>query len=164
MSTKKSKEEIVHTKEGTMRVEWASNNKPRMRRIDQKQIDKYLLSGKVNHSQHQAANWYFNLVSTAQATPHLVSQMGKLNVGKGKPIITNKQAVARVVMGKVEDYIEASVGKDCMSVMRNVIVYDESMREQQRKYGGRVRTEGLSMLRDALDALDKFMCKNARYI
>ena len=48
--------------------------------------------------------------------------------------------------------------------MRNVIIYDESMREQQRKYGGSVRSKGMDMLRDALDALDKMMSKYSRYV
>jgi thymidylate synthase len=164
MSTKKSKKEIVVTKDAVLRVEWANKTTPRMRRIDQRQIDKYLLDGKVNNSQHQAANWYHNLASTASATPHLTSQIGKLRVGSSKPVITNKQAEARVVMGKVDEFIKSNTDKQCLSVMRNVIIYDESMREQQRKYGGKVRTEGLIMLRDALDALDKIMGKYSRYL
>ena len=45
--------------------------------------------------------------------------------------------------------------------MRNVVLYDESMREQQRKYGGKLRTEGISVLGHALDALDQIMAKYA---
>lgn len=164
MSTKKSKEKIIKTAAGTMRVEWAEKNKSRLRRIDQKQIDRYMLSGKINHSQHQAANWYFSLASLASATPHVISQVGKMRVGTSKPVISNKQAEARLVMGRVEAYVKKHTSQQVLSLMRNVIIYDESMREQQRKYGGSVRSKGMDMLRDALDALDKMMSKYSRYV
>ena len=164
MSTKKSKDKILKTDAGVMRLEWADKNKTRMRRIDQRQIDRYILDGKINHSQHQAANWYFSLASLAQATPHVVSQIGKMKVGTGKPVITNKQAEARIILGKVEEFVKCKSSDDSLSIMRNVVVFDESMREQQRKYGGNVRKHGMSMLRDALDELDKIMGKYARYI
>lgn len=164
MSTKKSNNEIILTDIGMVRVEWASNNKTRTRRVDQKPIDRYMLSGKVTELQHQAANWYFNLATVAQATPNMVSQMSKINVGKGKPVISNKQAEARIVLNKVEAFVKEATSPDALSVMRNVVVYDESMREQQRKYGGSVRKHGILMLQDALNAVDKIMGKYSRWV
>ena len=161
MSTKKNSERIIHTQHGTLRVEWADKNKTRTRRIDQRLVDRYLIDGKINNSQHQAANWYLGLASTAQATPHLISQVGKLRVGTGKPVITNKQAEARIVLKKVDEFIRRRVSNTGVSVMRNVGLYDESMREQQRKYGGKLRIEGMSVLGHALDALDQIMGKYA---
>ena len=161
MSTKKNSERIIRTPHGTLRFEWADKNKTRTRRIDQRLVDRYLIDGRINNSQHQAANWYLSLASTAQATPHLTSQVGKLRVGTGKPIVTNKQAEARLVLKKVEDFVRRRVSRTAVSVMRNVVLYDESMREQQRKYGGKLRTEGISVLGHALDALDQIMGKFA---
>ena len=85
-----------------------------------------------------------------------------MRVGTSKPVISNKQAEARLVMGRVEAYVNILAA--VLSLMRNVIIYDESMREQQRKYGGSVRSKGMDMLRDALDALDKMMSKYSRYV
>lgn len=164
MSTKKSKDKFVNTPSGVMRVEWADKTKSRMRRVDQRTIDRYMLDGKVTIAQHGAANWYYNLALMAQASPHVVSQIGKMRVGTSKPVISNKQAEARLVLGKVEDFIKSKTSPDYLSVMRNVVVYDESMREQQKKYGGGVRRHGLVMLRDALNELEKVMGKYARYI
>tara|TARA_B100002019_G_scaffold290329_1_gene307773 strand:- start:139 stop:633 length:495 start_codon:yes stop_codon:yes gene_type:complete len=164
MSTKKSKDSLVNTSSGVMRLEWADKNKSRMRRVDQRNIDRYMLDGKINSEQHGAANWYYNLSSMAQASPHVVSQIGKMRVGTSKPVISNKQAEARLVLGRVESFVKKNTSHDYLSVMRNVVVYDESMREQQRKYGGNVRRQGMSMLRDALDELYKVMGKYAKYI
>lgn len=161
MSTKKNSERIIRTPHGTLRVEWADKNKTRTRRIDQRLVDRYLIDGKINNSQHQAANWYLGLASTAQATPHLTSQVGKMRVGTSKPIITNRQAEARLILNKVEDFVRRRVSKTGVLVMRNVVLYDESMREQQRKYGGKLRSEGMSVLGHALDALDQIMGKYA---
>ena len=61
MSTKKSKDNLVNTSSGVMRLEWADKNKSRMRRVDQRNIDRYMLDGKINSEQHGAANWYYNL-------------------------------------------------------------------------------------------------------
>ena len=87
-----------------------------------------------------------------------------MRVGTSKPVISNKQAEARLVMGRVEAYVKKHTSQQVLSLMRNVIIYDESMREQQRKYGGSVRSKGMDMLRDALDALDKMMSKYSRYV
>lgn len=164
MSTKKRDKELVVTKDAVMRVEWANKNTPRMRRIDQRQIDQYMLKGTINTSQHQAANWYLNLAATAMATPNLTSQVGKLRVGTSKPFISNKQAEARLILGKVDEHVKKRTNQQRLSVMRNVVIYDESMREQHRKYGGKVRSEGMNMLRDALDAVDGIMSKYSRFV
>jgi hypothetical protein len=164
MSTKKQNNKLVVTKDAVMRVEWADKTTPRMRRIDQRQIDRYILDGKINTTQHQAANWYLNLSSSALATPHLVSQIGNLRVGAGKPVISNKQAEARLILRKVDAYVKSRTNQTHLSLMRNLVVYDESMREQHRKYGGKARTEGLTMLRHALDSVDEIMGKYARRI
>lgn len=159
-----SKDKVVKINDGSYRVEWASKNTHRMRRIDQRQIDRYLMDGRVTHSQHQAANWYLHLSQTAMAVPHLTSQIGKLRVGTGKPVISNKQAEARVVLGKVDNEIKKNTSSEYLSLLRNTLIYDESMREQQRKYGGKIRTEGMMMLCHALDALDKVMGKFSKYV
>lgn len=157
MSTKKQIE-MIDTKGGVMRVEWADKHKPRMRRVDQRQFDKYLLSGTISEQQHQAANWYFRLASTALATPHVQSQMGKLRVGSGSPVISNRQAEARLVLNKAEKNIEKVVSSLGVQVVRNVVLYDESMREQNRKHGV-ARDQSMILFREGLDALDPIMAK-----
>ena len=157
MSTKKQNK-LVETKDGVMRVEWADKHKSRMRRVDQRQFDKYLLSGNVTEEQHQAANWYYRVATTALATPHVQSQMGKLRVGTGNHSISNKQAEARLVLGRAEKQIEKVVSSLAVQVVRNVVLYDESMREQSRNHGI-ARDKTMILFRDGLDALDPIMAK-----
>lgn len=157
MSTK-TQNKIVETKDGVMRVEWADKHKSRMRRVDQRQFDKYLLSGNINEQQHQAANWYYRVATSALATPHVQSQMGKLRVGTGSPVISNRQAEARLVLNKAEKHIEKVVSSLAVQVVRNVVLYDESMREQSRKHGA-ARGQSMKLFRNALDALDPIMAK-----
>ena len=157
MSTKKQNK-MIDTKDGIMRVEWADKHKPRLRRVDQRQFDKYLLSGKISEQQHQAANWYFRVATTALATPHVQSQMGKLRVGTGSPVISNRQAEARLVLNKAEKDIEKAVTGRGLQVVRNVVLYEESMREQSRKHGV-ARDQSMILFREGLDALDPIMAK-----
>ncbi len=148
-STKRSKE----NDKSPVRIEWADKNTPRVRRVDQRVIDRYLLSEKINTTQHQAANWYLDLAETAQSTPHLTSQIGKMRVGTGNPVMSNRQAEARVVLKKIDDMVRSKTSSIHLSCMRNVVCFDESMREQQRKYGGGLRSNGMTILREALDCL-----------
>ena len=157
MSTKKQNK-IIETKEGVLRVEWADKHNPRLRRVDQRQFDKYLLSGHITEEQHQAANWYYRLATAALATPHVQSQMGKLRVGTGNPTISNKQAEARIVLGKAEKHVEKVVSILDVQVIRNVVIYDESMREQSRNHGI-ARDKSMILFREGLDALDPIMAK-----
>ena len=98
------------------------------------------------------------MATTALATPHVQSQMGKLRVGTGSPVISNRQAEARLVLNKAEKDIEKAVTGRGLQVVRNVVLYDESMREQSRKHGV-ARDQSMILFREGLDALDPIMAK-----
>ena len=74
---------VVKNKHGTFRMEWASNNKVRSRRVDQRVIDRLVLDGKIFDTEYQIAQWYFELASSSIRMPNLVSNMNMEMVSGG---------------------------------------------------------------------------------
>lgn len=165
MSTsQKSLSKLVETRLGVLRPEWADKNKPRMRRVDQRTVDRLLLSDKLTSEQHKAAEWYHNLAATANTTPHLVSQIGSMRVDGAPREISNRQADARITLKLVDADIKLKNNDYTLRVLRSVVIFDESMRNLSKDDGlGKNRT-GVETLRLGLDTLEKIMPRYQRYL
>jgi hypothetical protein len=61
-------------------------------------------------------------------------------------------------LGKAEKHVEKVVSSLGVQVIRNVVIYDESMREQSRNHGI-ARDKSMMLFREGLDALDPIMAK-----
>ena len=97
---------VVKNKHGTFRMEWASNNKVRSRRVDQRVIDRLVLDGKIFDTEYQMAQWYFELASSSIRMPNLVSNMNMEKVSGGGDYISNKQMNAMLRLRRGDKLIE----------------------------------------------------------
>tara|TARA_Y100000004_G_C8941798_1_gene424509 strand:- start:474 stop:962 length:489 start_codon:yes stop_codon:yes gene_type:complete len=121
---------VVKNKHGTFRMEWASNNKVRSRRVDQRVIDRLVLDGKIFDTEYQMAQWYFELASSSIRMPNLVSNMNMEKVSGGGDYISNKQMNAMLRLRRVDKLIEEKF-KDKIKLLRNTVIYDESIKEKE---------------------------------
>ena len=119
---------IIENEHGTFRVEWASKYKARSRRVDQRVIDRLVLDGKIFDTEHQIAQWYFELAISSIRMPSLVSNMNMEKISGGGGYVSNKQINAIQKLRRVDKFIEDKF-KDKINVLRNSVIYDEPIDE-----------------------------------
>ena len=126
MQSKKKKD--IRTDKGVYRVEWANKYKTRVRRVDQNYLDKYLLDGKISDEQHTKAIWYLSIAKKSIFESKLVSSTG-VQVSGGTKDISNAQANARLLLKKIDDCVYKKTNQMVLDVLRNTVIYDQSMRD-----------------------------------
>ena len=141
MPSKNKKE--VRTGKGVYRVEWASKYKTRIRRVDQNFLDKYLLDGKITEDQHTKKSIF---------ETKLVSSTG-VQVSGGTKDISNAQANARLLLKKIDDCVLKNANQIVLDVLRNTIIYDQSMRDFFKDRSAAERKNGITHLQNGLDIL-----------
>ena len=109
-------------------MEWASKYKARSRRVDQRVIDRLVLDGKIFDTEHQIAQWYFELAISSIRMPSLVSNMNMEKISGGGGFVSNKQINAIQKLRRVDKFIEDKF-KDKINVLRNSVIYDEPIDE-----------------------------------
>ena len=98
--------------------------------IDQRVIDRLVLDGKIFDTEYQMAQWYFELASSSIRMPNLVSNMNMEKVTGGGDYISNKQMNAMLRLRRVDKLIEEKF-KDGIKLLRNTVIYDESIKEEE---------------------------------
>ena len=126
MQSKKKKD--IRTGKGVYRVEWANKYKTRVRKVDQNYLDKYLLDGKISDEQHTKGIWYLSIAKRAIFESKLVSSTG-VQVSGGSKDISNAQANARLLLRKIDDCVFKKSNQMILDVLRNTVIYDQSMRD-----------------------------------
>lgn len=146
------KKDRIYTDQGVFRVEWADKYKTRVRRLDQNYLDKYYLDGKITEDQHSKGVWYLSVATRSQITSSLVSNTAE-RVSGGKKELSNAQINARMLLKKIDKCILKNGGADVLTVVRNTIVYDQSMRDLFTHAVPVNRREGFKHLRKGLDII-----------
>ena len=150
MQSKKKKD--ISTGKGVYRVEWANKYKTRVRKVDQNYLDKYLLDGKISDEQHTKGIWYLSIAKKAIFESKLVSSTG-VQVSGGSKDISNAQANARLLLRKIDDCVFKKSNQMILDVLRNTVIYDQSMRDLFSKNYASERKNGLTHLRKGLNIL-----------
>ena len=150
MPSKNKKE--VRTGKGVYRVEWASKYKTRIRRVDQNFLDKYLLDGKITEDQHTKGIWYLAVAKKSIFETKLVSSTG-VQVSGGTKDISNAQANARLLLKKIDDCVLKNANQIVLDVLRNTIIYDQSMRDFFKDRSAAERKNAITHLQNGLDIL-----------
>lgn len=150
MQSKKKKD--IRTGKGVYRVEWANKYKTRVRKVDQNYLDKYLLDGKISDEQHTKGIWYLSIAKRAIFESKLVSSTG-VQVSGGSKDISNAQANARLLLRKIDDCVFKKSNQMILDVLRNTVIYDQSMRDLFAKNYAAERKNGLTHLQNGLNIL-----------
>ena len=150
MQSKKKKD--IKTGKGVYRVEWANKYKTRVRKVDQNYLDKYLLDGKISDEQHTKGIWYLSIAKKAIFESKLVSSTG-VQVSGGSKDISNAQANARLLLRKIDDCVFKKSNQMILDVLRNTVIYDQSMRDLFSKIYASERKNGLTHLQNGLNIL-----------
>ena len=150
MQSKKKKD--IRTDKGVYRVEWANKYKTRVRRVDQNYLDKYLLDGKISDEQHTKGIWYLSIAKKSIFESKLVSSTG-VQVSGGSKDISNTQANARLLLKKIDDCVYKKTNQMVLDVLRNTVIYDQSMRDLFSKNYAAERKNGFTHLQNGLNIL-----------
>ena len=150
MQSKKKKD--IRTGKGVYRVEWANKYKTGVRKVDQNYLDKYLLDGKISDEQHTKGIWYLSIAKKAIFESKLVSSTG-VQVSGGSKDISNAQANARLLLRKIDDCVFKKSNQMILDVLRNTVIYDQSMRDLFSKNYASERKNGLTHLQNGLNIL-----------
>ena len=147
----KDKENLT-TSKGVYRVEWASKYKTRVRRVDQNFLDKYLLNGKISDAQHSKGIWYLSIARVSIFDRKLVSSTG-IKVSGGNHEISNAQANARLLLNKIDKCVLKKSNQIVLDVLRNTVIFDQSMRDFFKNHSAAERRNGITHLQNGLNIL-----------
>ena len=82
----------------------------------------------------------------------LVSSTG-VQVSGGTKDISNAQANARLLLKKIDDCVLKNANQIVLDVLRNTIIYDQSMRDFFKDRSAAERKNGITHLQNGLDIL-----------
>ena len=119
--------------------------------------DLYLFQDRINHDQHQSAEWLHSIAlrSNVKLTVQsFLSNPVRLG-GQGVAGTTERSAQSRVTLNRAIEHIKNRCGKVSASLLEGIVIYNQTISEWS-KSTGKSRTGKLQMLQSALDELGKF--------
>ena len=127
------------------------------RYADTTQYDLYLFQDRINHDQHQSAEWLHSLAIRSNVKLNVQSFLSNpVRYGEqGNEGVSERNAQSRVALLEVLKQVETKCGKWYKSLLEGVVIYNQSINDWS-KSTGKSRTGKLQMLQHALDEVGKY--------
>jgi hypothetical protein len=119
--------------------------------------DLYLFQDRINHDQHQSAEWLHSIAlrSNIKLTVQSFLSNPIRFANSGVAGTSERSAQSRIALAQALEHIKNRCGQVSASLLEGVVIYNQSLSEWSRS-SGKSRTGKLQMLQSALDEVGKF--------
>tara|TARA_E500000318_G_scaffold96802_2_gene97304 strand:+ start:280 stop:762 length:483 start_codon:yes stop_codon:yes gene_type:complete len=119
--------------------------------------DLYLFQDRINHDQHQSAEWLHSIALRSNIKLTVQSFLSNPNrlSNSGVAGTSERSAQSRITLMEALEHIKSRCGKVSASLLEGIVIYNQTLSEWSRS-SGKSRTGKLQMLQSALDEVGKF--------
>jgi len=153
---KKSLKFLSEDKKRPVEVRRIGRVKTMTRYYDTTNFDKMLYEDKIDHNQHQIAEWLYaigiasgiRLSTSSSFEPTVSSSFSNLNE-------TERSTNCRMVLSKCLNAVKSNVSNEACSLLEAIVLYDKSVREWA-KCTGYGRNGKIDLFKKSLDEVQDF--------